>query len=577
MIPPRTLAALLHDVAIENDDRALLQRIVEQIREHTSSRNILLAEVNDEHGCLEVTHGAGADWTGDKIGTRLPVDVASRAGLVAYVAATGDRIVLGDVKQAPWYREVFGSTRSEIAIPVVDGNSRIRAVINAEADRPDAYSPDDVEVCEVFASVVGIILDRQERRARELALIEVGKALHRATTEEDLLERFMSVAGGILRLQACSVFLYDEASDAFVLRASVGRLRDKIGRASYRIGEGVTGSVCESGKPVRLDRPQEDERWLGKFVEFPNDEIAAFLAVPIVIRGRTLGVIRALRQKTENTYLDNRFTDGDENVLSAISEQLAAGLENVRGMRKMLHTERMAAWGELSARSSHMIGNRVFALKGDVNELGHLVRDPAPNAEALRELQASLSTNVQRIEEILLDFRDFLTATQLTTTTVDLASFVTESLPEIFPKRSRVALDWVEPDAPCLALADPKRLRRALAELIENALSFMEEGTLTLRVGPATPEEIRRAKTGSGRFWSVRVRDTGPGVPDDLKDRIFSPFFSGRVRGMGLGLSIVKGIVEAHGGSVIETGVAGQGAEFVVLLPIAERPNSQEP
>lgn len=577
MMPPRTLAVLLHRVAVDNDDQALLQHLVEQILQHTSSQNVLLAQVNDEQGCLEVTHGSGTDWTDDRVGTRLPVDVAQRSGLIAYVAATGDRIVLGNVKQAPWYREVFGRTRSEIAIPVVDTDDRIRAVINAEADRPDAYSPDDVEICELFAAVVGIILDRQERRSREQALIEVGKALHQAASEEELLDRVMSVAGGILRLQACSIFLYDDVSDSFVLRASVGGLHDRIGQAGYQLGEGVTGSVCASGRPVRLDQPQNDARWLGKFVEFPNDEIAAFLAVPIISRGRTLGVIRALRRKTENTYLDNRFTDGDERVLSAISEQVAAGLENVRSMRKMLHTERMAAWGELSARSAHMIGNRVFALKGDVNELGHLVRDPSPDASAIRDIQASLATNVQRIEEILLDFRDFLTATQLTTSVVDLAPFVTESLHEIFPKRTGVVLDWEEPDEPCLAVADPKRLRRALAELVENAISFMDSGTLTLRVGTATPDEIRRAKLGAGRFWGVRVRDTGPGIPDDLKERIFSPFFTGRVRGMGLGLSIVKGIVEAHGGSVIEVGTAGRGAEFVVLLPVAERPSSLEP
>jgi signal transduction histidine kinase len=120
---------------------------------------------------------------------------------------------------------------------------------------------------------------------------------------------------------------------------------------------------------------------------------------------------------------------------------------------------------------------------------------------------------------------------------------------------------------------DAKRLRRAISELIENSMNYMELGQLsvcTSVVDRGTHAATRRSS--SKRFVQIEIEDTGPGVNDDQKAVIFQPFFSNRVKGMGLGLSIVKGIVDAHGGEVFEAGEEGKGAKFVILLPVANRP-----
>jgi signal transduction histidine kinase len=82
--------------------------------------------------------------------------------------------------------------------------------------------------------------------------------------------------------------------------------------------------------------------------------------------------------------------------------------------------------------------------------------------------------------------------------------------------------------------------------------------------------ETRRSHIA--RFAEIEIEDSGPGVEDEAKATIFQPFFSKRVKGMGLGLSIVKGIVDAHGGEVFESGRLGHGARFVILLPLEDRP-----
>jgi signal transduction histidine kinase len=100
----------------------------------------------------------------------------------------------------------------------------------------------------------------------------------------------------------------------------------------------------------------------------------------------------------------------------------------------------------------------------------------------------------------------------------------------------------------------------------------MDVGTVRVRTAVVDRHRYRATKRSrAGEFASVVIEDTGPGVRAEQKAQIFQPFFSGRVRGMGLGLSIVKGIVDAHGGEVFEAGDEGVGAKFVILLPIPRK------
>lgn len=189
-----------------------------------------------------------------------------------------------------------------------------------------------------------------------------------------------------------------------------------------------------------------------------------------------------------------------------------------------------------------------------------------------------MQRGVERLEEILREFRDFVVATQLTPTSCDINEVVREAASETFPKRSPVQLQLVLDDCLPAVLCDPKRIKRALSELIENALSFQPEGgSLRLTTFIVSPEARTAQRLGQGRAYvGIECADSGPGVPGDQKERIFLPFHTTRAKGMGLGLSIVKGIVEAHQGLVRETGSQGKGATFTVFLPTGESEPTME-
>lgn len=539
--------------------------------ECTTSRNALIALLNEERGLLEISHGLGPEWSVQH--NIAKIALTTKEGIVAWVGATGQPFLSGDVRNDPRYVKMFETTRSEMAVPIRDIHGRIRGVFNVESDQLDAYDDRQLDLLMTLAECSSIVVNRTDALVREEALVEIGHALDRAQTEDEAVRGVLRIAGEVLQFQAFSAFLLDPARDEFVLRGSVGQLKSQVGKLAYRRSEGITGWVAETGQAVLTHDPRHDPRWRGKNVEFPEDEIASFLAVPVVFRGRCMGVMRALRRVSENRHLDNRFTDADVRVLTAIAEQLASTLENVRSLGRLLRSERMAAWGELSAKSSHMIGNRVFALKGDVNELGHLLGQPELARTSIESLHQSLEVNVLRIEEILFEFRDFLTATQLTTEPVNLNELVSTTAQEIFPRRSPVRLNLVMGEDLPTVEVDSTKLRRAISELIENSMNFVQEGELRVETGLASVEQVKKGRVSPGNpYVMVSVADTGPGVENDKKSTIFQPFYSGRVKGMGLGLSIVKGIADAHGGTVYEDGEHGLGAKFVILLPVANRP-----
>jgi len=571
MAPIRQINSLLALVAQEPNPDDALKALTEKILELTGCRNAMIAVMNEERGCLELKHGAGLDWRDGPDGAGYCKDDSQTDGIIAEVAKSGTPYRSGNVRDEPKYRILFESTVSEIAVPIRNPEGRVKGVLNLESDQTNAFKTEDQELCETFALMAAIAIDRHEVLAREQALIEIGNALDSALTEDELIERVIDVAGNLLRFQAFSAFLYDSRRAAFVLKGSVGELSNKIGEISYQMGEGLTGWVCENRQPVLLKHPHKDPRWRGRHLEFPSDQIASFLAVPVVSRGKTIGVLRAIRRTTDNPLLDNTFTETDMKVLLAIAEQLATGLENIRNLETLIRSERMVAWGELSAKSSHMIGNRVFALKGDVNELKHLLSDEPLNREALSEIQDSLSANILRIEEILQDFRDFLTATQLTLSPGDVNKIILETVREVLPKNaSNIELQLAD-NLP-MALIDEKKFRRAISELLENALGYTTDGSLRIETGI---EPAGQNKRRSKAMIRIAVEDTGPGVPLDKKSQIFQPFYSSRVKGMGLGLSIVKGIVDSHGGTVFEEGNPGKGARFVILLPLPNRPKKE--
>ena len=156
---------------------------------------------------------------------------------------------------------------------------------------------------------------------------------------------------------------------------------------------------------------------------------------------------------------------------------------------------------------------------------------------------------------------------------MDLNQLLEESIEEGFPKRSQTVLKVKLGKKLPPILADPTKLKRCFTELMENAVNFQPDGgyiNVTTSLADARSRKWLKPGQHSENYVQIKFEDNGPGIEKDNKPKIFNPFFSTRAKGMGLGLSIVKGIIDAHNGVIFENGMPGKGAKFTILLPYCD-------
>jgi signal transduction histidine kinase len=247
--------------------------------------------------------------------------------------------------------------------------------------------------------------------------------------------------------------------------------------------------------------------------------------------------------------------------------------------REATRSEQLAAVGQLAAGLAHELRNPLTAMRILI-EAG---REQTDNGGGLdrRDLEV-LDEETGRLEKFVESFLDFARPPQLEKAAVDLRTLVEQTLHLVGgPARQRgQEINW-QPMGETLTIeADPVQMRQVLLNLLLNAVDAAgEKGTLSVEVAQVSklPEEVlaehRQAENLPGTHCvAIHVSDNGPGVPDEMKGKIFQPFVSGKETGMGLGLAVSGRIVEAHGGALTVTDNPGGGARFTIWLPVAGRP-----
>ncbi len=254
--------------------------------------------------------------------------------------------------------------------------------------------------------------------------------------------------------------------------------------------------------------------------------------------------------------------------LNAMLDSMAAARTEIEARRdaqlaleqRLKQAEKLAAIGRLAAGVAHELGSPLSVIDGKaVRALREADLSPEA-AVALRQIREE----VRRMEAIvgqLLDFgRGGETAEPTRVALADVLGAAAEAVGSLLEERG-ASLDVERPGPELVVRGDARRLERAVANLVRNAIQAAPGG----HVGLAARAE------GEGQAV-IEVVDDGPGVPEEIRSRIFEPFFTTKPvgEGTGLGLAVVHGIVEGHGGAVrVEEGPAG-GARFQVELPRAE-------
>jgi len=217
--------------------------------------------------------------------------------------------------------------------------------------------------------------------------------------------------------------------------------------------------------------------------------------------------------------------------------------------------------GQLSAGLAHEIRNPLGVIKGSAEILKEKLSGVN---ELARELSEYIYTEVNRLSGLVGRFLDFARPSQLNVRAEELPELLERCLKAVAQQSQNATIKVVKEYAEPLprALVDADVCEQVFTNLISNAFEAMSDGgQLTIRIHTVEKNSEPAAEL------AVEIADTGPGVPEEMKEQIFNPFYTTKKSGVGLGLAIVSKIVDAHGGAVKLVSAPGQGACFRVTLP----------
>lgn len=298
----------------------------------------------------------------------------------------------------------------------------------------------------------------------------------------------------------------------------------------------------------------------------------SFAIVPLNTRERAIGLLLV-----DNKITGIRISDADLQMLKVFANHAGIALENSQlrahlerrlneleqlnvtlkqQQTQLLQAERLGVIGEMAARVAHEVRNPLVSIGG----FARLVRRGLPENDPRSDYLRIISDEVARLERIVAELLDFSRPhSRLQLKEVELPSLLHEIVKMATVEAELHGIRVIETyDSQIQKVTiDPDKTRQVLINIIRNALDVMDEkGELAIET-----------KAQDAHRFVVSVRDTGPGIPEERKQKVFEPGFTTRANGTGFGLAIVKRLVELQGGQVSLTDTVPHGCTFHVVLP----------
>jgi len=385
------------------------------------------------------------------------------------------------------------------------------------------------------------------RLARFRRVLELSRVLNSTLDLPALLDQIVKAACEITTTEASSILLTDLKTGELYFEAATGTKSEEVKRVVVP-PQSLAGWVAREGKVEVIDDVSRDPRFSRVADEQSGFRTRALIAVPLQLKGRTLGVLEVVNRKD-----DTPFNQEDVDVLRSLAAHAAVAIENAR----------------------------LFQQSDLISEMVHELRTPLTSIVAYSELltRADIKPDQQRafVETVLQEatrltamINDFLDLARLQSgrarmayEPVDICALLRDCISVMMPqvRQKNISLHVEMPADMPLVHGDRGRLKQVLMNLLGNAVKYTgSNGHVHTAVLPANTSV------------QVSVQDTGRGIPERDLPHIFEKFYrvqdsEGWATGTGLGLSIVKEIVEAHGGQIDVESRVGAGTTFTLKLP----------
>jgi PAS domain S-box-containing protein len=484
----------------------------------------------------------------------------SESALGAAAVSPAHLAILRDLGLASW-----------IIVPLVAQGQALGVMTLARTARERPYGPAELEMAEDLARRIASAVDNArlyriaERQRREAeVIVDLARAINASLDLDTILQRVTEAARELCGSDLAAAALRDPETDAMIVRYRAGTLSTSE-TVEIQPGLGAGGHVLVTGRPFRTAE-RETAAPAGLRPEPEAGEAVATLVVPVAIEDRIEGLLYASHRTPR------RFTDREEAILVRLAEHAAIAIRNVQLLARAegARVDAEAAnrmKDEFLATLSHELRTPLTAMVGWTRLMRSGALDPATVQRALETIERNARLQTQLIEDLLDVSRIITGKLRLETRPVLLGPVIDAAVDAVrlAAEAKGLTVESVVDASVGTVIGDPDRLQQVVWNLLSNAIKFTPPGG-------RVEVHLRRAD----RDAEIRVIDTGSGVDPD-----FIPFLFERFRqadssstrahgGLGLGLAIVRHLVEMHGGTVrAESPGPGEGATFIVQLPLA--------
>jgi len=405
----------------------------------------------------------------------------------------------------------------------------------------------------------------KEQRRYQRTLLQAARGMTRVRDLTKLTRLIVRVVSRVVRVQHASLFLWDKGTQRYRLIASHGPKRFSL-ESLYTLipAHPLIRRLQQSRRIVNRDELAEHRP--SPAIERELVSLAATLIVPGFIEDELVGFL-ALGEKLSGAgYLPD-----DLHAFSTLANEAAIAIDNARSYHELMTTnehlrmayerllqqERLAAAGQFATGMAHEIKNPLSAIKTFAEYLPEKYQDRTFREKFFKIVQSE----IDRINTIVKELLEFAKPAPLEVQPVRVSQLLDETLTLLSNQmlKHSVEVQRAFLENGLTIHADPKQLKQVLLNLLLNSLEAMPNGgRLTLAISLQDERLV------------LTVTDTGCGIPDEYQAKLFDPFFTTKERGMGLGLAVVKGVVERHGGSIFIRSRPGAGTTVEVRLPISD-------
>jgi signal transduction histidine kinase len=430
-------------------------------------------------------------------------------------------------------------------IGVIQLLNKVDGHFNAEDEDLMASLTSQIAISLVNSRLYSILEDR----LNELNLLfSFEQEMSAADVLADLLRNLLKLIVDSLNVEFGLALLNDAEQNNFQLMVAENIPQQKLKNIKLSPSDAFFQPIYKSHKAV-----VENDLPTGKqLLKLPGISIQHLACFPFISDNNVTGMLLVLNKKGQNSYISTN----DSKILGSVAGQIARGVDNLRLKEEKMKADRLATIGNM------------------MSTIVHDLRTPMNNIYGFVDLMLEEEEKETREEYADIINEQIKILTNMTTDVLDFSKGKTTILPRKFPvdklvkefdkffsadiKRKGFNFEW-SVDTSSMIYIDPEKINRVFMNIMKNAIEAMDEGG-TFRI---------HAVESNGEIM-FSLQDTGSGIPEEIRDRLFDSFVtSGKEGGTGLGLAIVKKVIDEHKGRIEVESKQGVGTTFKIYFPKA--------